>query len=237
MKSTIKFLVLTMLLVIAIAALAGCAKPVEHNWTEATCTAPKTCTDCGAVEGEALGHTEQILAGKAATCTETGLTEGKKCSVCFITIEAQTTIPVDTTAHPAEKIVAVDATPATCTATGLTAGEKCEACGIFTVAQETTAIVPHDTYVFAAAQEATCTVDGATAHIKCHGCSYEVLPTVVPASHHYSDWEVTLQPTENTAGEKQTVCPGCGTVVTEDIPALGTDDDLDIDEGGIVPVD
>ena len=29
-----------------------------HNWTPATCTAPKTCSDCGATEGDALGHTE-----------------------------------------------------------------------------------------------------------------------------------------------------------------------------------
>jgi len=27
-------------------------------------------------------HTEEVVPGKAATCTETGLTEGKKCSVC-----------------------------------------------------------------------------------------------------------------------------------------------------------
>lgn len=30
----------------------------EHNWTPATCTAPKTCSVCGATEGDALGHTE-----------------------------------------------------------------------------------------------------------------------------------------------------------------------------------
>ena len=27
-----------------------------HNWTAATCTAPKTCSVCGTTEGEALGH-------------------------------------------------------------------------------------------------------------------------------------------------------------------------------------
>ena len=27
-----------------------------HTWTDATCTAPKTCSACGATEGEALGH-------------------------------------------------------------------------------------------------------------------------------------------------------------------------------------
>lgn len=30
----------------------------EHNWTPATCTAPKTCSVCGATEGDPLGHTE-----------------------------------------------------------------------------------------------------------------------------------------------------------------------------------
>ena len=30
----------------------------EHNWTPATCTAPKTCSVCQATEGEPNGHTE-----------------------------------------------------------------------------------------------------------------------------------------------------------------------------------
>ena len=30
----------------------------EHNWTPATCTAPKTCSVCSATEGEPNGHTE-----------------------------------------------------------------------------------------------------------------------------------------------------------------------------------
>ena len=30
--------------------------PHVHTWVDATCTAPKTCSDCGETEGEALGH-------------------------------------------------------------------------------------------------------------------------------------------------------------------------------------
>ena len=30
--------------------------PCEHTWADATCTAPKTCSVCGATEGSALGH-------------------------------------------------------------------------------------------------------------------------------------------------------------------------------------
>lgn len=35
-------------------SLHGCS--CKHVWTEATCTEPKTCTECGEIEGEALGH-------------------------------------------------------------------------------------------------------------------------------------------------------------------------------------
>ena len=40
----------------------------------------------------ATGHTEETLSAKAATCESTGLTEGKKCSVCGTVLVAQTEI-------------------------------------------------------------------------------------------------------------------------------------------------
>lgn len=42
---------------------------------------------------EPTKHTEVTVDGKEATCTETGLTAGKKCSHCGVTLVAQTTIP------------------------------------------------------------------------------------------------------------------------------------------------
>lgn len=50
--------------------LGGCGH--EHTWSEATCTEPKTCSECGETEGEPLGHT-----WVEATCAEP-----KQCSVC-----------------------------------------------------------------------------------------------------------------------------------------------------------
>lgn len=46
-----------------------------HSWQDATCTAPKTCSVCGATEGEALGHK-----WSDATCTAP-----KTCSTCKTT--------------------------------------------------------------------------------------------------------------------------------------------------------
>ena len=63
-----------------------------HSWKEATCEEPKTCKRCGKVEGKAKGHTEVIDKKVEPTCTQSGLTEGKHCSVCNKVLQAQTKI-------------------------------------------------------------------------------------------------------------------------------------------------
>ena len=102
----------------------------EWNTTKAaTCTAEgtqaRTCEVCGKVETQtikALGHKEVVDKAVAATCTKTGLTEGKHCSVCNAVIKAQETVPakghkyVDTVVKP------------TYTAQGYTL-HKCSVCG------------------------------------------------------------------------------------------------------------
>ena len=64
----------------------------SHTWQDATCTAAKTCTKCGATDGEALGHDIVVDKAVAATCTATGLTEGEHCSRCDDATVAQTEI-------------------------------------------------------------------------------------------------------------------------------------------------
>lgn len=53
-------------------------KCTQHEWVEATCTEPKTCSKCGETEGEALGH-DWIEASCASpkTCSRCGETEGE----------------------------------------------------------------------------------------------------------------------------------------------------------------
>lgn len=63
------------LFLIFVMFLTGCH---QHNWNEATCTTPKTCTDCEEIEGEALGRTWiEATCTEAKTCTVCGLTEGE----------------------------------------------------------------------------------------------------------------------------------------------------------------
>ena len=148
-----------------------------HTWGQWTVTTPATCTEagvekrtcsvCGETETQdvtALGHTQETLPGKAATCTETGLTDGVKCAVCGEILTAQETIPV--TAHTEETIPAV---PATCTETGLKEGKKCSVCGKILTAQETAKALGHDWGEWVVDKEATGTEDGSQ-HRDCSRC-------------------------------------------------------------------
>lgn len=82
--------------------LAGCC--FSHEWADATCTAPKTCTKCEKTEGEALGH-----AWKDATCSTR-----KTCSVCSA---------VEGEYLPHSWIDATCSTPRTCSVCSKTSGK------------------------------------------------------------------------------------------------------------------
>ncbi|MBQ7345578.1 MAG: hypothetical protein IJW45_05905 [Oscillospiraceae bacterium] len=139
--------------------------------TDPTCTeggyTTYTC-DCGdsytADETAALGHSEEIVPGESASCTETGLTDGMVCSVCGQTLAQQEEIPA--LGHT-EQTVPGEA--ASCTETGLTDGVECAVCGETLVAQEEIAALGH-TEETVPGKAATCTETGLTDGVKCAVC-------------------------------------------------------------------
>ena len=127
------------LFAVLLLALLLCGCCLRHDMLPATCTEPATCSKCGRTEGEALGHTEETDPAVEPTCTETGLTEGKHCSVCGEVLAPQETVPA--LGHSEETDPAVEPT---CTETGLTEGKHCSVCGEVLVAQETVPALGHD---------------------------------------------------------------------------------------------
>lgn len=124
-------------------------KPHTHSYAEsvkeATCTSTGLKTymcSCGASYTETIAKTAHNSNTKipavAATCTKTGLTEGKKCSVC-----GTVTVTQQTVAKKAHAEVTDNAVAATCTATGLTQGKHCSTCNTIIVAQQTVAALGH----------------------------------------------------------------------------------------------
>ena len=84
-----------------------------------------------------VSHKEEVIPGKAATCTTTGWTEGKKCSQCGLILKSRKVIKA--TGH---KEVVIPAVAATQGHTGLTEGKKCSVCGETLLAQKETPALP-----------------------------------------------------------------------------------------------
>lgn len=69
---------------------ASTVQSCEHQWVEATCTTPRTCSKCEMIEGDPLGHQMGTWqTSKEATCAEAGL-EVAQCTVCGESQERET---------------------------------------------------------------------------------------------------------------------------------------------------
>ena len=168
---------------------------------------------------DALGHTEVTDVAVAPTCTATGLTEGKHCSVCNEVLVAQTV--VGKLAHT-EVIDA--AVAATCKATGLTEGKHCSVCNEVLVAQNVVEKLAH-TEETVAGKAATCTETGLTDGKKCSVCG-EVLVAqeTVAALGHTEVTDAAVAPTCTETGLTEGKhCSVCGEVLVaqETIAAKG----------------
>ena len=171
------------------------------------------CNVCGHERDAECGHFEtEVIPGKAATCTATGLTDGSKCKKCGETLTSQSVIPV----KPHTEIVD-QAVSATCTSTGLTEGKHCSVCSSVLVAQSVTNMKPH-TEVIDTAVAATCKVTGLTEGKKCSICGTTlVAQQVIPKTDdHNTVIDEAITPTYTTRGKTQgSHCSICNTVLVE----------------------
>lgn len=179
----------------------------------------KECTLCTYTETKELpklAHTEVILEAVAATCTKSGLSQGKKCIDCGEILTAQKTV-----SPKGHTVVTDPAVAPTCTETGLTKGSHCHDCGTIFVPQEATTPTGHKV-VELESWEATCEKDGYTGGSLCENCGEVYSGEVIPAlGHSYDDGVVTKETTCEADGEKTYTCATCEGTKIEILPALG----------------
>ncbi|MDE7087470.1 MAG: hypothetical protein K2O67_04675, partial [Clostridia bacterium] len=164
-------------------------------------------------------HVEEVDKAKEPTCTETGLTAGKHCSVCGNVTVAQTVVP------------ALGHTPGD--AADCTTAQTCTVCGT-----EIQVALGHDYQATEGGVAPTCTEEG-SGKLVCTRCNDQQSGDTIPAlghdwasewsndetNHwhecnrcdeindtiaHTYDWVITKEPTEEETGLKENLCTVCG---------------------------
>lgn len=188
----------------------------DHTGGTATCTKKAVCSECGKEYGELAAHTEVTDAAKAPTCTETGLTAGKHCSVCGEVLVKQEVVAA--LGHGYGEWTETKAPNCT------EAGEKactCATCG--DTKTEAIAALGHSYGEWTETKAPTCTEAGEKT-CTCATCG-DVKTEAIPALGHTTEgeWTETKAPTCTEAGVKTNTCTICEATVEEAIPALGHD--------------
>ncbi len=175
------------------------------------------------VETEA--HAEVVDAAVAATCTTSGKTEGKHCSVCNAVITAQTEVPALTHDFTGEYCSDADGhwhkcsrddvtdekTAHTYNTTNCAEAATCTVCGYEKTAGQ------HSYGEFEITQEATCTAAGSKKAV-CSVCGDILTKAISALGHNYADeFTVDTPATCAAVGSKSKHCSRCDskTEVTE----------------------
>ena len=196
-----KRLLVLLISVAILFSLAGCC--LSHEWVDATCTTPKTCSECGKTDGTILPH-----AWIAATCTTL-----KTCSVCAITEgellphawnDATCSVPQTCSVCSATE---GDVLPHTWIAASCQAPQTCSACH-----EELGDILDHTVSEWHVAKEPTCTNVGIEngSCVYCNNVQEREIPML---DHIVGDWVVIKEPTSSEKGQQSKSCTVCNTVV------------------------
>ena len=235
------FSLMVMSVTVAFAACSGCDNQPEeehvHVMTaieaaQPTCTEPGNeayyeCSECGKYFSDEAGNTEisledtviaaaghkvEKLPGKAATCTEDGLTEGEKCSVCGEVIKAQEVIKA-----AGHDMTAVAAKEPACIENGNIAYYVCDVCQLIYADEEgekelslAEVIIPatgHGELTYHAGTAASCVTNGKAAYYECPDCGLIFADAEGETELSYA--ELTIPATGHTLTKHAAVAAGC----------------------------
>ena len=223
--------------------IADTLSALGHNWSEWEITQEATsttagirehnCVVCGKVETSEIamlpeeGHEHDYeITTVAATCTKGGY-QVYTCA-CGDSYQSDN---VAALGHDwSEWIVTTEPTTSS---TGVLT-RTCKVCG-----EAETEVMPkldpevHVHSYTSAWVDATCTKGGYMQHTCACGHVYQS-DNDAALGHSYGDWEITVEPTTSSTGERQCVCSACGDIKVETIPAL-EEDTSDGNEGCIDP--
>ena len=184
-----------------------------------------TCTDAGLRQRACFcGHTEQTQTAPAghsftrtaavpATCKDTGLSEGIRCSACGVYQEGNEPKTLPKLEH---EIITLAAKAPTCEEDGLTEGTGCKNCDFVKTEQKTLAATGHDK-VTVPGKAATCASTGLSDGERCKTCNKTLkAQEELPKTDHKRVTDPAIPASCTSEGMSERVyCSVCNTVLKE----------------------
>jgi len=196
MKRTIWSVILVIVFAFCLTA-CGC----EHEWKDATCTAPKTCTLCDATEGEVAPHQWQDATCLAPmTCKDCGATEGDVADHVWKEATCTAAKTCETCGETEGEALGHTWADATCTEP-----KTCSVC-----AEQEGEALGHKSGNWTVDKEATCTETGSESSV-CSVCGETVSQEIAMLEHTPGEWEVKVAATITKDGTEIQRCTACET--------------------------
>ena len=180
-------------------SLIGCGH--KHQWVDATCTLPKTCSECGKTEGEPLGHDwADATCTEPKTCKVCGATEGEPLGHHWLAATCYDPLICKVCGVKKGEALGHKWKDATCTTP-----KKCRRCAL-TEGEP----LGHNIEEWEITAEATCTENG-TREGTCSVCGETITETIEATGHVPSEeWEIIEEATFSTSGKRVKTCTVCG---------------------------
>ena len=152
------------------------------------------------------GHEKtQKISGKAASCTQGGLSEGEKCLLCGVVTKQQVEIPA--LGHT-EKLT--KGKKPTCTQNGLTSKKKCSVCGLVLEEGKVIQKTGHKEEVIKGRSVDSCRENGLTEGKRCSVCKVVLEKRRIIKKAEHKLEKVVIAPTCYIKGYSKNVCSVCG---------------------------
>ena len=204
-----KKIIAILLFIITLTLLTSCGE-CKHDWQEATCTSPKTCSLCKATEGDPSEHNYSEWKETISPGCET---EGEKKRTC--SCGETETQKVTAIGHSLETY---EAKPATCTQIGWEEYEACTRCNYSTLKID---VAIGHSLTFHEKQDPTCTEIGWTDYKSCSDCDFSTYLELEATGHSIVSRDKKDPTCTEIGWEAYEFCSNCDHTTYSELEATG----------------